>query len=224
MAQVLDQIGKGTSRRARAGDEDHRDVDGHVRTDLPVRFAKPASGSIAGDRTTDLPAHRESHSPLGRALPERDEARPFVSTTVLEDRLELRRSPEALASRQRQRRLREHRAGLDRQALASLCPTPLEHVAPALRLHPRAKAVRLLPTPHIGLKRPLHENFPSRSKNLHSLRSAPRQVKERKGLATVGDAVIRSPPASEIARAASHRRARWPARCKNAQRSSVAEE
>ena len=164
MAQVLDQIGKGTSRRAPAGDEDHRDDDGHVRTDLPVRFAEPASGSIAGDRTTDLPAHRESHSPLGRALPERDEARPFVSATVLEDRLELRRSPEALASRQRQRRLREHRAGLDRQALASLCPTPLEHVASALRLHPRAKAVRLLPTPHIGLKRPLHGNFPSRSK------------------------------------------------------------
>jgi hypothetical protein len=134
-----------------------------VRTDLPVRFTDPAPGSIAGDRTSDLPAHCESHPALTGTLPERDKARPLVPTTVLENRLELRRSPEALASRQRQRRLRrEHRAVLDRQALASLCTPPLEHIAPALRLHPRAKAVRLLPTPHIGLKRPLHGNFPSR--------------------------------------------------------------
>jgi hypothetical protein len=70
-----------------------------VGTDLPVRFTKPASDSIAGDRATDLPTDRESHPPLTRALPEGDEARPFVSATVLEDRLEFRRSPEALASR-----------------------------------------------------------------------------------------------------------------------------
>jgi hypothetical protein len=50
---------------------------------------------------SQLPAHRETHAPLLRRSPEDDEARPLVSATTLEDRLEFRRSPEALASRQR---------------------------------------------------------------------------------------------------------------------------
>jgi hypothetical protein len=50
---------------------------------------------------SQLPTHRKPHAPpLGRA-PERDEARPLMSATTLEDRLEFRCSPEALASRQR---------------------------------------------------------------------------------------------------------------------------
>jgi hypothetical protein len=84
-----------------------------------------------------------------------------MSTAVLEDRLELCRSPEPLAPRQGQRRLGcGHCAGLDRQPLASLCAPPLEHLPPALGLHARAKPMRLLSTPHIGLKRPLHGKTP----------------------------------------------------------------
>jgi hypothetical protein len=52
-------------------------------------------------RSPQLPAHREADAPALCPSPERDEARPFVSATTLEDRLEFRRSPEALASRQR---------------------------------------------------------------------------------------------------------------------------
>jgi len=53
-----------------------------------------------------LPTHREAHAPPLRRSPERDEGRAFVSATTLKDRLEFRRSPEALASRQRWRRRR----------------------------------------------------------------------------------------------------------------------
>ena len=45
---------------------------------------------------------------------------------------------------------------LDGEALASLCAPPLQDLSPALRLHPRAKSVRLLPPAHIGLERPFH--------------------------------------------------------------------
>jgi hypothetical protein len=45
---------------------------------------------------------------------------------------------------------------LDGEALASLCAPPLQDLPPALRLHPRAKSVRLLAPAHIGLERPLH--------------------------------------------------------------------
>jgi hypothetical protein len=48
-----------------------------------------------------LSTHREAHTPPLRGSPECDEARTFVSATTLEDRLEFRCSPEALASRQR---------------------------------------------------------------------------------------------------------------------------
>ena len=51
--------------------------------------------------SSELPTHGEAHTPPFRWSPECDEARPFVPTTTLEDRLEFRRSPEALASRQR---------------------------------------------------------------------------------------------------------------------------
>lgn len=45
---------------------------------------------------------------------------------------------------------------LDGEALASLCAPPLQNLSPALRLHPRAKSVRLLAPAHIRLERPLH--------------------------------------------------------------------
>ena len=51
-------------------------------------------------------------------------------------------------------------AWLDGEALASLCAPPLQDLAPALCLHPRAKSMRLLATAHIGLERPLHGNSP----------------------------------------------------------------
>ena len=48
-----------------------------------------------------LSTHREAHASPLRWSPECDEARTFVSATTLEDHLEFRCSPEALASRQR---------------------------------------------------------------------------------------------------------------------------
>jgi hypothetical protein len=42
------------------------------------------------------------------------------------------------------------------EALASFCTTSLQHVPPALRLHPLAESVRLASTPSIRLKGPLH--------------------------------------------------------------------
>jgi hypothetical protein len=68
---------------------------------MPICFTNPTPRSIAMRRPPQLPAHREADAPALCPSPERDEARPFVSATTLEDRLEFRRSPEALASRQR---------------------------------------------------------------------------------------------------------------------------
>ena len=160
-AHVLHQVREGPARRAGACHDDDHHVASHLPADLPVRFADPATGPITGDRAADLATHRETHPPALPAPPQRHEARALVPATVLEDRLEFRRSPEALASWQRPRRLRrEHRAVLDRQALSSLCAAPLEDLPPALCLHARAKSVRLLPASHIGLKRPLHGKTP----------------------------------------------------------------
>ena len=50
---------------------------------------------------SQLPAHREAHPATLGSPPEGDEGRTLMSATTLEDRLEIRRSPEALASRQR---------------------------------------------------------------------------------------------------------------------------
>src|SRR5260370_17291726 len=51
-------------------------------------------------------------------------------------------------------------AWLDGEALASLSAPPLQDLAPALCLHPRAKSVRLLAPAPIRLERPLHANSP----------------------------------------------------------------
>src|SRR4029077_13622550 len=45
----------------------------------------------------------------------------------------------------------------DGEPFPALRAPPLQYLSPALRLHSLAKAVRLLPPAHIGLKRPLHD-------------------------------------------------------------------
>jgi hypothetical protein len=154
---VVDELGKWAPRRGGASHHDHFDITRHIRAHVPIGFPDPAPYAVTVHRAPHVPAHRESHSACRGPPPEDDKARALESATVLEDRLELRRPPEALASRQRERRRGcGHRAELDRQALAPLGAPALQDLSPALRLHPRAKSVRLLPSAHVGLKRPLH--------------------------------------------------------------------
>ncbi len=156
-SHILHQLGKWPPRRARPGHQDQLDVRHDQRPHLAIRLANPAPRPIPLRRSTELPADREAGPPGLRAAPQCDEAWPLEPAAVLEDRLEFCRPPEALASRQREyRRGCWHCVGLDRQPLATLRAPTLEHLPPALRLHPRAKSVRLLPPPHIWLERPLH--------------------------------------------------------------------
>ena len=103
-AHVVDQLGEGAGRRAGSSNYHHLDVGSHLLPNLAVSLANPAPGSVAPGRAAQLAAHREAHATaLGRS-PEDDEAASLVPAATLEDRLEICRSPEALASRQRQRR------------------------------------------------------------------------------------------------------------------------
>ena len=91
-------------------------------------------------------------SPRGAARPSRARARSgrsIDSLAPLEERLELGARGQPFASRKPARS--------DGQPFPPLRAPPLEHLPPALGLHPLAEAMSLLPTAHIRLKRPLHE-------------------------------------------------------------------
>lgn len=154
---VLHQLREWPRRRPRPGDNHQLDVFRDQAPDLAVRFPDPAPRPIALHGPAQLAAHRKPHPPPLGAAPERDEGRPLYPVCLLENRLKIGRPPEALTTRQREpRRGSWQCVGSDREALASLCAPPLQHLPPALRLHPGAEAVRLLPPAHIGLERPLH--------------------------------------------------------------------
>src|SRR2546429_10014729 len=63
----------------------------------------------------------------------------------------------------------EGSAPSDRQPFAALSPSALQHLPPALGLHPLAEAVSLLPSTDIRLKRSLHEAVPPRGRRTETV-------------------------------------------------------
>jgi hypothetical protein len=100
-SHVLDEVRERAGARARSCHDDQLDVGRDLRSNLAIRFANAPPHAVAPSGATNEPAHREAGPAADGPLPERDEAPPLVPFAVLENRLELRRSPEALASRQR---------------------------------------------------------------------------------------------------------------------------
>jgi len=122
-----------------------------IRRRARLRCAAPRSCRLTAKPTRRRSAGRQSATKLGRSyrLP-----RWKIAWNSAARR---RRSPRGSADAAR---AFATVCRLDGEALASLCAPPLQDLAPALSLHPRAKSVRLLATAHIGLKRPLHGNSP----------------------------------------------------------------
>ena len=112
-------------------------------------------------RSTAPPTRRLTANPTRRPslqwLPQHHEARPLVPIALLEQRLDFSRPAEADRSAAAKAYRKEYVfPRLDGQSLASFCATPLEHLPPALRLHPLAKPMRLAAAASIRLKGPLH--------------------------------------------------------------------
>ena len=170
---------------------------GHLLPNLPISLANPASGSIAPGRAAQLPTHREAHAPtLGRSpeatkLPARAGCHagrpPGILPLAGGARLEAAPTPPEPSPPW----LR-----LDGEALASLCAPPLQDLSPALRLHPRAKSVRLLAPAHIGLERPLHQRNSPLGGRTHVVYGPP-LTKSRyvRALRPHSTAMVGSPPA-----------------------------
>jgi len=133
-------------------------------------------------RVTALPMRRLTANPTRRPSAS---GRHSTTKLGLSSRLPRRKSAWiSEARRSRSFRCRESLAEgmrfppLDGESLASLCTAPLQHVPPALRLHPLAESVRLASTPSVRLKSPLHgEISPSRTWSLRSLLTGIYQVK-----------------------------------------------
>src|SRR5262245_17059437 len=119
-------------------------------------------------RITALPMRRLTANPTRRPSAK---GRHSTTKLVLSSRLPCRKS--AWISEARRSRLFRRRESpaegtplppLDGESLAPFCTAQLQHVPPALRLHPLAEPVRLASTPSIRLKGPLHgEISPSRT-------------------------------------------------------------
>ena len=197
---VLHQLGKWPSRRARPGHHDQLDVRRDQRPNLPIRLADPPPRSIALRGSAQLPAHREARPPGLRASPQRDEVRPLEPPTILEDRLEFCRPPEALASRQREyRRGCWHCAGYTVRRLRPFARRRLSTFRPPCVFIRERNPCVFFRRRTFGWNVLFMDKLSCGWKNQRSLRTALDQVKARKPLATVCTAMVRSPPASSTA-------------------------
>ena len=139
----------------------------HDDVESAAALANAAGGSPRGAAASrgcahgapDLAAHRQPDPVLVAAIRRHDEReQPAVQTLAApEDPVELRLRLQALAgSEARRHASRPLEAASDREALAALLSTALQHELAALRPHADQETVGALATAVVGLERPLH--------------------------------------------------------------------
>jgi hypothetical protein len=135
-----------------------------IRRRARLRRAAPRSWRLTAKPTRRLSARRQRTTKLPRScrLPR--------WKTVWKSAARRRRSPRGSANAAG---AFATVAALDGEALATLCAPPLQDLSPALRLHPRAKSVRLLAPAHIGLERPLHQRSSPLGRRTHVVYGPP---------------------------------------------------
>jgi hypothetical protein len=126
----------------------------------PKPLADQTPGPVPRHRTSDLSAHGEAEPvvPARILYAHEDEERPRKTNPLLEDPTKLGARPEPHPGGKG--RFAAHR-GSGSDALATLLPAPLQHEAAALGAHPHQESMGPLPTPIVGLERPLHDRLAS---------------------------------------------------------------
>jgi hypothetical protein len=141
-----------------SGDDDEIKARPRCWCESTEALSQQSPGPVACHGSPDLPAHGEAKTVPGTAVWQDDhhEETATEPPSFSEDLIELRARPQSPVTPEILLHDPPGPARSDGQPLSAFLPTALENHPATLRPHPDQEAVRPLPLPIVGLKRPLH--------------------------------------------------------------------